>query len=175
MGKASDTGVLNHVVRGIGGDEVDLASYLGRVVLVVNVASKCGFTPQYAGLEALYQRFKGQGFVVLGFPANNFLWQEPGSDAEIAAFCSTRYQVTFPMFAKVSVRGRDMAPLYRSLTSIESGGPFAGSIKWNFTKFLLGRDGKVRARFGPRTKPESAEVIRAVESALAEPAAGAGS
>lgn len=160
--------VLRHNMTSIDGEQVDLANYKGKVVLIVNVASKCGFTPQYEDLEALYQRYKDQGFAVLGFPANNFMGQEPGTNEEILTFCRTNYGVTFPMFAKISVRGDDMAPLYRDLTSAAYSGQYAGKIQWNFTKFLLGRDGLVKARFGSRTKPLDAEVVEAIDGALVE-------
>jgi glutathione peroxidase len=152
----------------IDGREVDLAQYNGQVLLIVNVASQCGFTPQYEGLEALYRKYKDRGFVVLAFPANNFMGQEPGTNEEIKLFCTTRYDVSFPVFSKISVRGKDMAPLYRDLVSKEFSGPLGGSIKWNFTKFLVGRDGSVRARFGSRTKPSDQRVVAAIESALEE-------
>jgi len=160
--------VLRHTMRNIDGEEVELGQYEGQVVLIVNVASRCGFTPQYEGLEALYRKYKDEGFVVLGFPANNFMGQEPGTNLEIKTFCSTKYNVTFPVFAKISVRGKDMAPLYQDLTSTEFNGSFGGGIKWNFTKFLVGRDGVVRARFGSRTKPRDPKVIAAIEAALVE-------
>jgi len=150
----------------IDGQPAPLAQFKGRVVLIVNVASRCGFTPQYAGLEALYEKYKDRGFVVLGFPANNFLWQEPGTNAEIKAFCSAKYGVTFPMFAKVPVRGSDKTPLYRFLTDKKMHPSTGGEIRWNFTKFLADRNGKVIARFGPSVKPDSAEVTSAIESAL---------
>ena len=136
------------------------------MALIVNVASRCGFTPQYAGLEALYKKYKDRGFVVLGFPANNFLWQEPGTNEAIQAFCSTKYQVTFPLFAKVSVKGRDKTPLYQFLTDKKANPSTGGEIRWNFTKFLADRNGKVIARFGSKVSPESPELIGAIESAL---------
>jgi glutathione peroxidase len=145
----------------IDGKKVSLADYKGKVALVVNVASRCGFTPQYAGLEALYRRYKDRGFVVLGFPANNFRGQEPGTNEEIREFCTRKYDVTFPMFAKISVKGEDKAPLYQFLTQT------GGEIPWNFTKFLIGRDGKVITRLEPKTTPESPESITAIEAALA--------
>ena len=150
----------------IDGQPTSLAQFKGKVVLIVNVASKCGFTPQYAGLEALYRKYQDRGFVVLGFPANNFLWQEPGTNEAIKAFCSTRYGVTFPMFAKVSVKGADATPLYRFLTDKKANPSTGGAIRWNFTKFLVDRTGKVIARFGSSTAPESAELIHAIEAAL---------
>ncbi len=159
-------------VKDIDGKDVDLARYKGQVVLVVNVASKCGFVSQYATLQALYEEHKGKGLAVLGFPANNFLRQEPGTDGEIKSFCSENYGVTFDMFSKVSVKGEDMAPLYAFLTSRETNPEFGGPIEWNFTKFLLDHEGKVVARFGARAKPDSEEVVMAVQEALAARPAG---
>lgn len=159
---------LSHIVRDIDGKEVHLAKYDGRVAMIVNVASKCGFTPQYAQLEAIYRQYKDRGFVILGFPCNDFLWQEPGSNEEIKAFCTTRYNVTFDMFAKISVRGKNTSPLYIDLTSKKVNGPFGGAIKWNFTKFLVARDGSVVARFAPATPPDAPEVISAIEAELAK-------
>jgi glutathione peroxidase len=163
--------VLRFKMPSLSGQEVDLARYRGEVLMVVNTASKCGFTPQYKGLEELYEKYRGHGFAVLGFPANNFLWQEPGSNAEIGAFCQKNYGVNFDMFAKISVRGSDKAPLYRYLTEERTNPRFNGEIMWNFTKFLIGRDGQVVARFGPRTAPEEPQVVAAVEAALAQPRA----
>jgi len=154
-------------VNDIDGSPVKLEKYRGQVVMIVNVASKCGFTPQYEGLQKLYTDYKESGLVVLGFPANNFMKQEPGSDAEIKEFCSLNFGVTFPMFSKISVKGEDIHPLYAWLTSKQSNPEFAGDIAWNFNKFLIGRDGKVIARFGSRTKPEDAELVDAVKKALA--------
>lgn len=167
---SSGTGArpLSYSAKDINGQDVDLAKYRGKVVMIVNVASKCGFTPQYAALESIYEKYKDQGFVILGFPSNDFLWQEPGTNEDIKAFCSTKYNVTFDMFAKVSVRGKDAAPFYKDLTSKKTNGPFGGAIKWNFTKFLVGRDGVVAARFAPATKPDDEEVIGAIEAELAK-------
>jgi glutathione peroxidase len=159
---------LSHTVKDISGREVNLAKHHGNVVLIVNVASKCGFTPQYAALESIYEKYKERGFMILGFPSNDFLWQEPGSNEEIKLFCSTKYNVTFDMFAKVSVRGKNASPLYKELTSKKINGPFGGAIKWNFTKFLVSRTGVVVARFGSATKPDDPEVIRAIENELAK-------
>ena len=145
----------------ITGKPVPLADYKGKVVLVVNVASKCGYTPQYEGLEALYKKYKDQGLVVLGFPANNFMSQEPGTNDEIGAFCKSKYGVTFPMFSKISVKGDDKAPLYQFLTAT------GGEIPWNFTKFLVGKDGKPIQRFEPGVKPDASELSAAIEKALA--------
>ena len=132
------------------------------MALVVNVASRCGFTPQYTALEATYRKYKDRGFVVLGFPANNFKGQEPGTNAEIQEFCKRTYDVTFPMFSKISVLGDDKAPLYQYLTQT------GGEIEWNFTKFLVDRDGKVIARFEPKVTPDSPEVTAAIEKALGQ-------
>ncbi len=140
----------------ITGEERSLADYAGQVVLVVNTASKCGFTPQYSGLQELYDRHHEEGFVVLGFPCNQFMSQEPATEAEIAQFCSLDYGVTFPMFAKIDVNGDGAHPLYQWLKS-EKGGLLGGRIKWNFTKFLLGRDGRVLARYAPNVEPASIE------------------
>jgi glutathione peroxidase len=157
---------LNFKMKNIDGETVDLEDYEGNVVLIVNVASRCGLTPQYAGLEQLYDKYKEKGFVVLGFPCNQFAGQEPGTDAEIKQFCSTRYDVSFPMFSKIEVNGDGAAPLYKYLTgkAVEPAGK--GNISWNFEKFLVDRDGNLIARFSPRTKPSDAELIEAIESNL---------
>jgi glutathione peroxidase len=166
---------LHYVVKGIDGNDVDLSAYAGNVLLIVNVASKCGLTPQYEDLEALYQKYKDEGLRILAFPANNFLSQEPGTNEEIKSFCSTKYNVTFDLFAKVSVKGDDIAPLYEELTSKEKNGRFGGSIKWNFSKFLIARDGQVVDRFAPQTSPSDEEVVAAIERELAkEPPAKSG-
>jgi len=152
-------------LKDIDGKDTSLKPYQGKVLLIVNVASKCGFTPQYTALEALYQKYKDQGLVVLGFPCNQFAHQEPGTDAEIKQFCTSKYNVTFPMFDKIEVNGPNRHPLYAQLAGKES--PFPGNIGWNFTKFLVGRDGKILKRFNSPVKPDSAEVAQAIESALA--------
>ena len=149
----------------LAGQEVDLSRYAGKVVLVVNTASKCGFTPQYKGLEALWRKYKDRGVVVLGFPCNQFGAQEPGSEEEIKSFCSLSYDVTFPMFAKIDVNGDDTHPLYQLLKSEQKGILGTEAIKWNFTKFLVGKDGRVVDRFGPQTKPE--DLSAHIEKALA--------
>ena len=149
------------------GQPLSMADYAGKVVLVVNTASHCGFTPQYAGLEALYKKYAAQGLVVLGFPCNQFGAQEPGDDAEIAGFCEVNYGVSFPMFAKVDVNGADAHPLYRHLVKARPGILNTEAIKWNFTKFLVGRDGEVLARYAPTTRPE--ELVADIEAALAQP------
>jgi glutathione peroxidase len=149
----------------IDGKETPLEAYRGKVLLVVNVASKCGYTPQYAGLEALYRKYKGQGLVVLGFPCNQFGGQEPGTNEEIKKFCSSRYEVSFPLWDKIEVNGPHRHPLYGLLAGKDS--PVAGDIHWNFTKFLVGRDGTILKRFESKTKPEAGELVQAVEVALA--------
>lgn len=159
---------LDFEVTDITGQPRRLAEYRGKVILVVNVASKCGLTPQYEQLQALYDRYGGQGLVILGFPCNQFLGQEPWSEEKIAEFCSTKYNVTFPMFSKIEVNGAGRAPLYRHLTSMQLPPVGNGDISWNFEKFLIGRDGQPRARFSPRTKPDDRAVIAAIESALAD-------
>jgi glutathione peroxidase len=150
----------------IDGKDNPLSMYKGKVLLIVNVASKCGFTPQYKDLEAVYEKYKDQGLVVAGFPANNFGGQEPGTNEEIKQFCSRTYNVAFPIYAKVSVKGDDKTPLYQYLTDKTANPTTGGEIKWNFTKFLVGKDGKVIARFEPMVKPDAPEVIKAIEAAL---------
>lgn len=152
----------------IDGKAVSLSQYQGEVLLIVNVASKCGFTKQYAGLEQLYEKYKDRGFVILGFPANNFFGQEPGTEAEIKTFCSTEFNVTFPMFSKISVKGKDIHPLYQYLTSPQENGEFGRPITWNFNKFLIDRNGKTIAYFPSKVAPLDAEIINAVETALKE-------
>jgi glutathione peroxidase-family protein len=158
--------IYSFTMNDIDGKPVSLEQYRGQVMMIVNVASKCGFTPQYQGLQKLYETYHDRGLVILGFPANNFLRQEPGNDAEIKSFCTINYGVTFPMFSKLSVKGRDQHPLYRFLTDKKSDPEFSGGITWNFNKFLINREGKIIARFGSRTKPEDAELIAAIEKAL---------
>lgn len=152
-------------LKSIDGKDVSLNDYKGKVMLIVNVASKCGKTPQYAQLEELNKEFKKEGLAVLGFPCNDFGGQEPGSLDEIKEFCSTKYKVTFPMFDKVVVKGADKHPLYQILSGPES--PFPGDVKWNFGKFLVGRDGKILKRFEPGVKPDAPEVTDAIKAALA--------
>lgn len=159
----SKTGIHQFTVKTIDGKTRSLAEFKGKTLLVVNTASKCGNTPQYKGLEALYDKYRARGFEVLAFPANNFMGQEPGTDAEIAQFCELNYQVSFPLFSKISVKGKDMAPLYAYLTKDSA---FPGDIGWNFAKFLVGPDGKVIARFDPRMKPEDPKLVAALEAAL---------
>ncbi|MEN6625754.1 MAG: glutathione peroxidase [Candidatus Sumerlaeia bacterium] len=157
--------IYDFTMKNIDGREVELDAFKGNVLLVVNVASRCGFTKQYAGLEALYEKYHSRGLEILGFPANNFMRQEPGTDAEIKAFCTTKYNVTFPMFSKISVRGKDQHPLYQYLTD-KKAHEFGGAITWNFNKFLVGRDGQIKARFGSKTTPEDPELIVAIEAEL---------
>ncbi len=159
------SGIYTFTLDSIDGQPAPLANYKGKVVLVVNVASQCGFTPQYSALEATYEKYKDQGFVILGFPANNFGAQEPGTNEEIKTFCTRKYSVTFPMYAKISVKGADQAPLYSYLTKDTVAG-VRGEIKWNFTKFLIDRNGNVVQRFEPEVTPDSKEVIAAIEKQL---------
>jgi glutathione peroxidase len=158
--------IYDFTMKSIDGQPVSLNSYHGKVVLLVNVASRCGFTPQYAGLEAVYEKYKDRGLVIVGVPANNFAQQEPGTNEEIKTFCSTKYNVTFPMMSKVSVLGDDETPLYRFLTDKSANPKVGGDIKWNFTKFLFDRNGNPVARFEPAVKPDSPEVTGAIEATL---------
>ena len=157
--------IYEFTLPSIDGKPLPLANFKGKVVLVVNVASRCGFTPQYSALESTYEKFKDQGFVILGFPANNFGSQEPGTNQEIKTFCQSKYSVTFPMYAKVSVKGDDQTPLYAYLTK-QANPALTGDIQWNFTKFLVDRNGNVVKRFEPDVTPDSPEVIAAIEKAL---------
>ena len=159
--------IYDFKMKNIDGKEVSLADYKGKVVMIVNVASLCGNTPQYKDIEAMYEKYKDKGLVVLGFPANNFMGQEPGSDEKIKAFCTREYAVTFPMFSKISVKGDDMHPLYKFLTSKEENGVIDAPVKWNFQKFLIGRDGKVINSIGNRTSVTEPDVVKEVEKALA--------
>ena len=153
-------------LKNIDGKPASLKDYQGKVLLIVNVASKCGYTRQYKPLEALYEKYKDKGLVVLGFPSNDFGGQEPGTNEEIKQFCSSKFAVTFPLFDKIGVKpGQDQSPLYVALTGKDS--PFPGKVKWNFTKFLIGRDGKIVARFDSGDEPDSAKMTKAVEDALA--------
>lgn len=153
-------------LKDIDGKETSLKPYQGKVMLIVNVASKCGKTPQYAQLEQLNQQFQKDGLAVLGFPCNDFGGQEPGTNDQIKEFCSTKYKVTFPMFDKLKVKGPEKHPLYQVLSGPES--PFPGDVKWNFGKFLVSRDGKILKRFEPGVKPDAPEVVDAIKAALAE-------
>jgi len=159
--------VLNQKVKSIKGEEVDLSKYQGKVLLVVNVATRCGATPQYEQLEGLNGKYKDKGLAILGFPCNQFGAQEPGTEEEIAKFCKSKYDVSFDMFAKIDVNGDNASPLYKTLTS--SAKP-SGDVKWNFEKFLIGRNGEIVARFPTKTKPDAPEVVQAIEAELAKPA-----
>jgi glutathione peroxidase len=162
------TSVLDFHIKDIDGKDVALAKFQGKVLLIVNTASQCGYTSQYRGLQEIYRKHKDQGLEVLAFPANEFGAQEPGTDEQIKEFCSTNYQVTFPLFSKIVVKGKGIHPLYGFLTGEATNPKFAGPIPWNFTKFLVNRKAEVIARFEPRARPESAEVAAAIEKALAE-------
>ena len=164
---AGGASVLDFKMRDIDGNEVKLDKYKGKVLLIVNTASKCGYTPQYEGLQSVYTKYKDKGFYVLGFPANNFGAQEPGTETEIKEFCTSKYHVTFPMFAKISVKGEDQDPLYKFLTDKATDPEFAGDITWNFNKFLVDRKGKVVARFSSKDTPESDAVTAAIEKYVA--------
>ena len=165
IANAADSPLYSIPLKDIEGKTTSLKAYQGKVLLVVNVASKCGFTLQYEGLEALWQKRREQGLVVLGFPSNDFGSQEPGSEEEIKAFCLSKFNVTFPLFSKLHVNGPEQHPLYEALSGKNS--PVAGPVKWNFGKFLIGRDGKVIARFDSGVKPDAPELGAAIEAALA--------
>ena len=160
--------MLDYTMKRLDGREESLRDYEGKVVMLVNVASKCGFTPQYAGLQELYSQYRDRGFEILGFPANNFGEQEPGTDEEIAEFCELNYGVSFPMFSKISVKGDDIHPLYQQITSRPE--PIGGEVKWNFQKYLVDRQGNVVARFGSRTTPDDPGLVAKVEELLEQPA-----
>jgi len=165
VGSALADSPLAGTMKKIDGSDVDLSKYKGKVVMIVNVASRCGATPQYAGLQKLYDTYKDKGFVILGFPANEFGAQEPGTDAEISKFCTSNYNVTFDMFSKIKVKGDGQAALYKALTA--QADP-AGEVKWNFEKFLIGKDGNVAGRFLTRTSPDDPQVVKAIEAELAK-------
>lgn len=160
--------VLGHSVKAIDGNDVELSKYEGKVILIVNVASKCGYTPQYTGLQDLHEKYKDKGLVVLGVPCNQFGSQEPGSNKEIQEFCSSKYKVTFDMLDKVDVNGAKASPLFKQLTDIDAKPKGKGDVKWNFEKFLVNRNGELVGRFPSSTKPESAELVSAIETALAQ-------
>jgi glutathione peroxidase len=163
---AADKTVYDFTLNSIDGQPTALSTFKGKVLLLVNVASRCGYTPQYTALEAVYEKYKDRGLVIVGVPANNFGGQEPGTNQEIKTFCTAKYNVTFPMMAKVSVKGKDIAPLYQFLTDKNANPQTGGEIGWNFTKFLIGPDGQVIARFDSAVTPDSKEVTSAVEKAL---------
>jgi glutathione peroxidase len=160
-------GVLDRTMRTITGEDKPLSDFRGEVILIVNTASRCGLTPQYEGLESLYESRHDKGFVILGFPANNFAGQEPGSDSEIAEFCRLNYGVTFPMFARISVKGAEIDPLYATLTTMPA--PIGGEVQWNFQKYVVDRKGNVVARFEPRTSPDDPALVELIDSLLATP------
>ncbi len=160
--------VYDFTMKNIDGVDTKLSDYKGKVSMIVNTASKCGYTPQYEGLQAMYEKYKDKGFVVLGFPANNFMGQEPGTEAEIKEFCTTKFKVSFPMFAKISVKGEDQHPLFNFLTNKQVNGDLGGDVSWNFNKFLVDKNGKLVARFGSKDKPDAENVIAAIEKYLAE-------
>jgi glutathione peroxidase len=162
---AADSSLYTIPLKDIDGKDTSLKAYAGKALLIVNVASKCGFTPQYEGLEALSRKYKDAGLMVLGFPCNDFGAQEPGTNAEIKKFCTSKFDVSFPMFDKLHVKGPDQHPLYTALSGKDA--PFPGDVKWNFGKFLISRDGKILARFDSDVKPDSTELTGAVEKALA--------
>lgn len=158
--------IYDFTMKDIDGNDVKLDKYKGSVVMIVNTASRCGYTPQYEGLQAIYEKYKDRGFVVLGFPANNFMGQEPGTDAEIKEFCTLKYNVTFPMFSKIDVTGTHQHPLYGYLTNKATNPEFPGDISWNFNKFLIDKNGKMVGRWGSKDKPEDEAVLAAIESQL---------
>jgi glutathione peroxidase len=166
---AGERSVYEFTLNSIDGKPTPLAELKGKVILLVNVASRCGYTPQYTALEAVYEKYKDRGFVIVGIPANNFGAQEPGSNQEIKTFCSSKYHVTFPMMSKVSVKGDDITPLYRYLTDKTLHPQTGGEIQWNFTKFLVARDGRILERFEPGVTPDAGQVTSAIESALLLP------
>jgi glutathione peroxidase len=165
---ADKPAALNFSMKSLDGKEVDLGKYQGKVVMIVNVASKCGLTPQYKQLQATFEKYSPDGLVILGLPCNQFGHQEPGSPQEIRQFCTTRYSVSFPLFAKIEVNGDGACPLYKYLTALNTKPKGAGKIAWNFEKFIIGRSGEVVARFDPRTKPDAPEVLKVVEAELAK-------
>ena len=158
---------LDFAVKSIDGKEQNLSAYKGKVVMIVNVASKCGFTKQYKQLEAVYKKYADEGLVIIGFPANNFGSQEPGTDEQIKAFCTSKFDVTFPMMSKISVLGDDKAPLYKFLTEKPTAGDFAGDIGWNFNKFIVDRNGNIIARYNSKATPDDPQVTSEIEKALA--------
>jgi glutathione peroxidase len=164
---SGEKSIFDFTLNTIDGQPAPLATYKGKVVMLVNVASRCGYTPQYTALESIYEKYKDRGFVIIGIPANNFGAQEPGTNQEIKTFCQSKYSVTFPMMSKVSVKGEDKTPLYQFLTDKAAGPKTGGEIQWNFTKFLVGPDGQIITRFEPAVTPDSPEVAAAIEKALA--------
>jgi len=164
--KQDEKDIFDFTLNSIDGDPVPLMRFKGKVILLVNVASKCGLTPQYEGLQKLYSKYKDRDFIILGFPANNFLKQEPGTDKEIKSFCSVNYGVEFPIFSKISVKGKNQHPLYKFLTSKETNPLFPGKIRWNFEKFIFNRNGEMTGRFHPKVKPDDKQIIELIEKEL---------
>ena len=164
----NERSIYDFTMSDIDNNSVTFEKFRNKVFLIVNVASKCGFTNQYKGLQELFQEFKDDGFLVLGFPANNFLKQEPGTNSEIKQFCSTKYNVSFPIFSKISVKGDDISPLYKFLTDRETNPRFSGKIKWNFTKFLVDRNGNIVDRFSPMTRPDSKKMRKRIGQLLVD-------
>ncbi len=165
IGDNEPMSILTEPIHTLRGDETSLAAFDGQAILAVNVASKCGLTPQYTGLEALHEKYSGKGFTVVGFPCNQFGSQEPGSAEEIETFCSTTYGVTFPLMEKIEVNGADRHPIYAALTEVADSEGHSGDIRWNFEKFLIGTDGSI-ARFGPTVTPEDPALVAAIEASL---------
>lgn len=165
LASAAESPIQNISLKDIDGKDTSLKAYAGKTLLIVNVASRCGYTPQYDGLETLYKKYQAKGLVVLGFPCNDFGSQEPGTEEDIKQFCSSKFNVTFPLFGKLHVKGDEQHPLYAALTGPNS--PAPGPVKWNFGKFLIGRDGKILSRYDSAVKPDSAELSTAIEAALA--------
>lgn len=163
-----ENSIYEFTVTDIDGESVNLEKYKGKVIMFVNTASECGYTPQYKGLQAIYDKYKDEGFVILGFPANNFGGQEPGTEKEIKEFCTLKYKVTFPMFAKISVKGDDQHPLYSFLTNEKTNPKYSGDVTWNFNKFLADKNGEIIARFSSKEVPESKEITNTIEKAIAE-------
>ncbi len=163
---AKEKSLFEFTMKDIDGNDVKLEKFKGKTLLIVNVASKCGFTPQYEALEAVYKKYKDRNFEILGFPANNFLEQEPGTEKEIKEFCSLKYNVTFPMFSKISVKGADQNPFYTFLTNEKTNAGFSGDVSWNFEKFLIDGNGKTVARFKSATTPDDPKVIEAIEKTI---------
>jgi glutathione peroxidase len=160
--------VLSFTMKSLGGKDIDLSQYRGKVILMVNTASKCGFTPQYAALEKIHEKYSSQGLAILGFPSNDFGSQEPGTDQQISKFCTSHYGVKFDMFSKIDVKGPNQDPLYKFLTSEDTDKPFHGDVAWNFEKFLISRDGQIVNRFRSPVRPDSDEMVKAIEAELAK-------
>ena len=166
MSLSAESSLYDYPLKTIAGESTTLAEHKGKVILMVNVASRCGFTRQYKGLEELYRQYKDKGLVICGFPCNQFGRQEPGTDSDIKEFCTAKYKVTFPMFSKVDVNGEDAAPIYKYLTSKDAKPAGKGNVSWNFEKFLIDREGNLVNRFAPRTRPEDSELVNQIKTQL---------